>query len=178
MKIVILTGSPRKKGTSSLLVDRFIEGALEAGHEVFRFDAAFKNVNGCRGCYACIPGGECVQVDDMEDLYEPLLAADYIVFASPLYYFGFSSHIKNVIDRFHSINDRLQGSDKKILLFATCGDTDKDVMRGLIATYEEIVKYEKWKDTARLVVYGVGERADIEKTDYPDEAYRLGKNIE
>ncbi len=178
MKIVILTGSPRTKGTSSLLVDRFTEGAARAGHEVFRFDAAFKEVKGCRGCYACIPGGECVWKDDMEDLYEPLLAADYVVFATGLYYFGFPSHIKSVIDRFHSINDRLQGADKKTILFATCADTDKDVMRGLVATYEEIVKYEKWKDTARLVVYGVGERADIEKTDYPEKAYRLGQNIE
>ena len=34
MKIVVLSGSPHKKGTSALLVDEFIAGATEKGHEV------------------------------------------------------------------------------------------------------------------------------------------------
>lgn len=36
MKIVVITGSPHKAGTSALLADKFIEGATNAGHEVFR----------------------------------------------------------------------------------------------------------------------------------------------
>lgn len=32
MKIVLITGSPRKKGTSNLLAEHFIKGAEEAGH--------------------------------------------------------------------------------------------------------------------------------------------------
>ena len=43
MKILVITGSAHKKGTSSYLADSFISGAEEAGHEVFRFDSAFKN---------------------------------------------------------------------------------------------------------------------------------------
>ena len=53
MKIVVLTGSPHKAGTSSLLADCFIRGAEEAGHEIFRFDAAFNNVHPCIGCDKC-----------------------------------------------------------------------------------------------------------------------------
>lgn len=41
MKIVVVTGSPHKLGTTALLADNFIEGAQSAGHEVFRFDAAW-----------------------------------------------------------------------------------------------------------------------------------------
>ena len=44
MKITVLTGSPRKNGNSAYLAEQFIKGAEEHGHEVFRFDCAFKQV--------------------------------------------------------------------------------------------------------------------------------------
>ena len=47
MKIVVLTGSPRKNGNSAYLAEQFIKGAEEKGHEVFRFDCAFKQVEPC-----------------------------------------------------------------------------------------------------------------------------------
>lgn len=43
MKIVILQGSPNKKGSTSLLAESFTKGAQEAGHEVERFDIAKMN---------------------------------------------------------------------------------------------------------------------------------------
>ena len=45
MKILILTGSPRSKGTTSLLADEFAKGAKEAGHEVVRFDTKYKTMH-------------------------------------------------------------------------------------------------------------------------------------
>lgn len=53
MKITVLTGSPRKSGNSACLAGQFIKGAEEKGHEVFRFDCAFKNVGPCRACNRC-----------------------------------------------------------------------------------------------------------------------------
>lgn len=50
MKILVLTGSPRKNGNSNTLADYFIKGAREAGHEIVRFDAAFKDVHPCIAC--------------------------------------------------------------------------------------------------------------------------------
>ena len=58
MKIVVVTGSPHKAGTSALLADKFIEGAESKGHEVFRFNAAFEDIHPCRGCDACGMNGE------------------------------------------------------------------------------------------------------------------------
>jgi len=50
MKITVITGSPHKRGTSSLLADEFIRGAEISGHKVFRFDSAFEDVKPCLGC--------------------------------------------------------------------------------------------------------------------------------
>jgi hypothetical protein len=44
MKVTVITGSAHKKGTSAMLADKFIEGALQAGHEVFRLMQLLKKL--------------------------------------------------------------------------------------------------------------------------------------
>lgn len=66
MKIVVITGSPHKAGTSALLADKFIEGATNAGHEVFRFNSAFEDIHPCQGCDHCGMNGPCIQNDAIE----------------------------------------------------------------------------------------------------------------
>ena len=103
LKIVVLCGSPHRNGTSALLADKFIEGAKSAGHEVFRFNAAFEDINPCRGCDACSMNGPCVIHDAIsEKLIQKLVDCDMVALVTPLYYFGFSAQIKMVIDRFYS----------------------------------------------------------------------------
>lgn len=53
MKIIILQGSPNKKGSTSILAESFAKGAVEAGHKVERFDLAKMNIHPCIGCVAC-----------------------------------------------------------------------------------------------------------------------------
>lgn len=50
MKIVVLEGSPNKKGSSNLLADCFRQGAEEAGHTVEIIDAAHADIHPCTGC--------------------------------------------------------------------------------------------------------------------------------
>ena len=45
MQVVIITGSAHKNGTTAYLTEQFINGAEEAGHEIFRFDAAYKEIH-------------------------------------------------------------------------------------------------------------------------------------
>ena len=81
MRILVITGSAHKKGTSSCLADAFIKGAEEAGHVVCRFDAALKNVHPCIGCDSCRKNERvCVFKDDMQELNPELLKAQYIMF--------------------------------------------------------------------------------------------------
>jgi len=105
MKIVVITGSPHRHGTSALLADEFIRGAEEAGHSVTSFDAAFMKIGACLGCDKCMMSGPCCQKDDMEQIINAILQTDMIVFATPLYYYGMSTQLKAVIDRFYSKNE-------------------------------------------------------------------------
>lgn len=179
MKIVVITGSPHKEGTSALLAQEFIRGAEESGHEIYRFDTAFECVHPCIGCDVCQTGAKpCVFKDCMTELYPWLKEADMVVFVSPLYYHGLSAQIKMTIDRFHGIDDHLRGKNKKAILIVTAADSTPSVMNGAVATYRETLRYLRWQDAGTLLAYGCYARADIEKTEYPEKAYQMGKAVE
>ena len=123
MKIVVLTGSPRLNGNTNHMASQFIKGAEEAGHDVYRFDCTRHKVAGCIGCNACGMNGDCFMQDDFSELRPHLLEADMVVFV----YFGFSSQLKAVIDRFYAINGRIKGAAKQaafIMAYADRGGTD------------------------------------------------------
>ena len=50
MKIAILRGSPCRDGSSSVLADNFIRGAVEGGHEIMDIDVAHADIHPCTSC--------------------------------------------------------------------------------------------------------------------------------
>ena len=123
MKIVVLTGSPRLNGNTNHMASQFIKGAEEAGHEVYRFDCTRHKVAGCIGCNACGMNGDCFMQDDFSELRPHLLEADMVVFVTPMYYFGFSSQLKAVIDRFYAVNGRIKGASKQSVFLMAYANT-------------------------------------------------------
>ena len=176
MKILVITGSPRKNGNSNTLVDNFIKGAEEAGHKVVRFDSAFKNVHPCIACNKCGMNGECVFKDDFEFVRNNIVDADAVVFATPMYYFGISAQIKAVIDRFYSINGQIH-VPKKAVLIMTYADTSAKEAQPIISHYETLLNYLGWSDAGKIIASGVWTEGSVNNTQYPKQAYELGKNI-
>ena len=76
-KIVVITGSPRKNGNSFAMTDAFIQAAEAKGHTITRFDAAMKQVGGCRACESCFSTGKaCTFDDDFNTIAPAILEAD------------------------------------------------------------------------------------------------------
>ena len=176
MKIVVITGSPHRNGTSALLADKFIEGAQSVGHTVYRFNAAFEDTHPCLGCNRCGRDGACIQGDTIEkDLMPHLLEADLIVLITPLYYYGMSTQIKTVIDRFYARIEKLQ--NKKSILMATAWNSADWTTSSLVKHYESLVQYMKWQDIGKVLAIGCGYRSAIERSDFPNQAYQMGVNI-
>jgi multimeric flavodoxin WrbA len=103
MNILTILGSPRRKGNTAGALD-MVEHELTAayGHLVERLILATVNVNGCMGCQACQkvadrPG--CVQKDDAVSVFERMIAADALIYGSPLYCWDFTAQMKALIDR-------------------------------------------------------------------------------
>ena len=106
-KIVILNGSPRKKGNTSALVKSFTEGAEASGNTVTEFFLGGMNIHGCRGCFGGHSSKDCpcVQQDDMNQIYPAVRDCDVIVLASPLYYWNMSGQLRSAVDRLFALEE-------------------------------------------------------------------------
>lgn len=88
MKILAVRGNPRKTGVCQRLGDLFIEGAREAGADVWDVDLSSLDIAPCMGCFSCSAGdnGTCVLKDGMEGLRKRLSTADALLCISPVYF--------------------------------------------------------------------------------------------
>lgn len=177
MKITVLTGSPRRNGNSNYLAAEFIRGAQEQGHEVYRFDCAYRDVAPCRACNSCGMNGPCVITDDFQELSRHIISADLVVFATPMYYFGMSAQMKRVIDRFYAINGTIKGASKKAALIMTYADTSEREAQPMLVHYRTLTDYLGWTSIGEIVASGVWTAGSVKNTDYPQQAYMMGKNL-
>lgn len=176
-KIVVLLGSPRKNGNTEKLVEAFTKGAESAGHQVTRFSVAQTRVNGCLGCDYCMShGGECVQKDGMQAIYEALYQADTLVFATPVYYFGMTAQIKAIIDRFYASGEKPFPITSSALLVALGGDPETDGA-ATQATYKTIAQYMQWQDKGVVMAGSVMDRDDILGHSALQQAQDLGRSL-
>lgn len=176
-KVLVITGSAHKNGTTAYLAERLIEGAAEKGHQIYRFDAAFREVHPCLGCDHCrSQDGGCVFKDDMEELNPHLLEADVIALVSPIYYYGMSAQIKAVIDRFYANDERLHGGKKACLIVAMEDDAEESAA-GALASFRGMTNYLDWEAAGSVVGVSCGTPEALKKTEYPQRAYELGRSL-
>lgn len=130
MNILTLLGSPHKLGNTGSVLG-MVEDALSDRHPVEQIHIPSITINGCLGCNACQkvadqPG--CVQKDDAQSVFQRILSADAVIYASPLYCWGFTAQMKALIDRHFCL---VKGSgtptyrslinNKPVTLLVTCG---------------------------------------------------------
>ena len=178
-KIVVITGSPRKSGNSFAMTDAFIRAAESMGHTATRFDAAMKNVGGCHACETCFKTGKACSFDDDFNVIAPaILEADAVVFTMPVYWYSIPAQIKGVIDRLFAFC--VAGKDvagKACALITCCEEDDMTVMDGVRIPVERSAALLKWKMVGEVLVPGVLNAGDIEKTDGCSQAAALAEKI-
>lgn len=136
MKILAISGSPRKKGNTVLLLEKALEGAEADGVEVELFSVAGKEIKGCDGCRACAKTGKCHIKDDMTELYGKMADADGIIFGTPIYFWGMTSQAKAVIDRTIAFNNAPKTLANKI-----CGVVAVAGSLGLVDALKDYAYY-------------------------------------
>lgn len=174
--VILFKGSPRRNGNSELLADAFIKGAEAAGHQVTPFSIIDTKVNGCLACDYCLRnGGACIQKDGMQEIYAALAAADTIVFATPVYYYSFSTQIKAIIDRLYATNFKPNPVSSAVLL-ATLEEEDSHA-NALVDTYHTIINALGWEDKGVVIAGLTKDKGDIISHPARSKAEALGKNL-
>ena len=175
MKIVVITGSPRKNGNSFAMTEAFIREAESLGHTVQRFDAALLQIGGCRACQTCFKTGKaCSFDDDFNRIAPAVLEADAVVYTMPVYWYSLPAQIKGVIDRIFSLV--IGGKDvagKKCALITCCEEEDVTAMDGVRMPIERSAALLKWEMVGEVLVPGVLDAGDIAKTDGCQQAAAL-----
>lgn len=176
MKILVLNGSPRKKGNTAAMISAFVKGAEENNHEVTVVNVCQKKIAGCMACEYCHQkesGHErqCVQKDDMQEVYPLLDQAEMIVLASPIYYHGFSGQLQCAINRIYAL-DKPKHLKKAALILSSGSD---HVYSGAIYEYQNsFLNYLELEDMGIYTL--VEERDRLE--DKAEEVYQFGKGLE
>lgn len=162
MNIVTLFGSPRKKGNTATLLGLVEEALTNRGHQVDRVDVAKHKINGCLECYTCQqkpdkPG--CPQKDDALAIFERMLAADLVIYASPMFCWSWTSQIKSLIDRHFCLVTDLGGGKykslieaKKVALVGTCAGPLEGNGTHLVEQFNALVDYAKARSMGQLFV--------------------------
>jgi multimeric flavodoxin WrbA len=179
--VLILKGSPREWGNSSVLADQVAAGAKFSGAKVESIYLHSLDIRACDACDLCERGSGCVIKDDMQDLYPKLEAADAIVLASPVYWFTFSAQMKLCVDRWYAYQSSgwKELQDKQFALVLTYGDTDLYTSGGInaISTFETMCRFLN----AEIIgmVYGtMSDVGDAERQpELMEQAYQLGREL-
>lgn len=175
MKIVVITGSPRKNGNSFAMTEAFIHEAEQRGHSVRRFDAAFLKIGGCHACMTCYKTGKaCSFDDDFNDIAPAILEADAVVFTMPVYWYSIPAQIKGAIDRLFSlVVGGKEVAGKKWGLIACCEEDDTTVLDGVRIPMERTAALLQWEMVGEVLIPDVLNVGDIDHTDGCQQAAAL-----
>ncbi len=185
MKVVGISGSPRREGNTETLLKEFLRGAEEKGAETLLFILPEMNIAPCQHCDGCLAEGKCVVEDDMWLIYPELETLDAVALASPIQFYGLTADAKAMIDRCQAFWARkyilkrpLSEQPRKGIFISVGGTKFRDLFEPAKATVKiffRTIDVEYWGE---LLYRGVDEKGAIRQ--HPTalkEAFLLGKRL-
>jgi len=184
-RVLVLLGSPRKKGNSTTLARQITKGAESMGAKVETLYLNGLKIKPCQGCYSCQQEGSpgCAVDDDMQTIYPKLLESDAWVIASPVYWFSMSAQTKIFMDRcfamFRDIPEQSPFFNKRIAIAMSYGDSDafNSGCVNALRSFQDAYNYVG----ARIVgmVYGSAEKPGeiMSNQGLMQQAEELGKKL-
>ena len=186
MQVTTLLGSAKKKGNTATVLSWVEEEIKLLGHDVERIYLNDKTIRGCLGCGKCKDSSDeiaCVQKDDAINIMKNMVSSDVVLYASPIYFWGFSAQIKALIDRCYSLvtdyhrpghTSLMQG--KRIGLLVTGGGPYENNVEGLFTAFNRIADFLLAKKSGELYIGACTTPADLSES-VKDEASALARSL-
>ena len=134
MKVLMINGSPRANGNTSVALEEMKKIFDAEGIETETVQVGNKDVRGCVACGRCAELGKCVFDDVVNELASKFEEADGLVVASPVYYASANATLIAVLDRlFYSTHF---SKTMKVGASVVCARRG-----GCSATFDELNKY-------------------------------------
>lgn len=165
MKILFVVGSPRKAGNTEVLVTRAADGIRDNLPDAMIETVSIQGLTlePCHACDACKrTGGKCAFPGAEQAIIEKILAADTVVFASPVYFWGISAQLKTVIDKLYAKGVIIRGMKPKNCAVIAVGGagTDNIQYRIIEEQFRCIFNYFGWK-YGRFVSASASARGEV-----------------
>ena len=166
MKVACILGSPRVKGNSATIAQRFIDAAEAFGAETETFVLNRLTYRGCQACMACKTSlDRCIMKDDLATVLEAVKKADVLLIATPTYYGDITGQLKCFVDRTYSFlkPDYMSNSQpsrlapgKKLLFIITQGAPDESMFDTVFPLYDRFFKWYGYAQSRLIRACGVG----------------------
>jgi multimeric flavodoxin WrbA len=184
-KIIVIYGSPRRKGNTALLLDHAVQGAEEAGAAVEKIVLRDLKISPCLEIYGCRKTGRCVIQDDFQKVYDLLQQCRGLILASPIFFYTVSAQTKILMDRCQSLWVKKywieqvpfgrKNYTRKGLFLSVGATSGKKLFDGALQTvnyFFDVLDMELWQ---ALLYRGLDFEGDVLKhPEYLEEAYRRG----
>ena len=178
MNILIINGSPRKKGLIAQMLEIMCEEALSRGDKLQTVCTNDLNIKPCIGCMACRTKGQCaIAEDDSQRVLQMIQQADAIIMGAPCYWGNIPGQMKLLFDRivYGMMRDTPRFPEplmkgKKCILLSTCTTPwPWNILfkqsRGAIRAMREICHYSGFKIVATIERGGVAMHPQLSERD-------------
>ena len=178
MNILIINGSPRKKGLIAQMLDIMREDAEQRGDNVQTVYTNDLSIKPCIGCMACRTKGKCsIAEDDSQRVLKMIQEADAVIIGAPCYWGNIPGQMKVLFDRivYGMMRDTPRFPEplmkgKRCILLSTCTTPwPWNILfkqsRGAIRAMREICHYAGFKIVATIERGGTAMHPQLSEKD-------------
>jgi multimeric flavodoxin WrbA len=190
-RVLAILGSPRRRGNSDTLAFEFLRGAASRGCGHTILIPTELGLAPCDGQNTCFKDGRCAIRDGMNDIYEQVLDAPYLLIATPVYFMGPPGPLKAFIDRFQAVwarsallgefdpnSPQRRSRHKVFAILAGATEAKPDMYRptrSIIKAFSNVIGFEYAGD---IVATGLDKAAEAaEREDLLEEAFTAGRDL-
>lgn len=170
MKVLCVQGSPRKKGNSATISQRFLKVAENRGATIETFHLNDLDYKPCQACYACkVKLDHCALKDDLTPVLNAFGSCDVAVVATPVYYGDVSAQTKAFIDRtfsfvnpdFENRPDPVRFAPGKKMLWIITQEATKEFHSDIFERYGSMFKTYGGIDPHLIRAVGVEQPGEV-----------------